>query len=299
MIPKQVDGLEQALGHVNRATLLTHDLIYRFDGRDSGNSVPKEVVKHEMDQQAGREGTTEEQDLQGSDSDFVGSGSGMDEVMQAQKLAESLALNGSPIHIEARSKVGSRRSPTPFLSNNYKRSKIEKAGKKVSSKKKSSEKSSKKKEEKKESKSAAKKEKVEGKPASTNDDTTANTSSNSTSTADNSSSASDTSKKSDGVEDEVAKTVADKYFHEKPELGMAIKCKIPGKTGPMDGVLKFIGHIPNLPKRSSVIVAGLELSTDEDLGTDGTFLGKRYFTVPAKRGYFVPVKNCSPTNKRK
>jgi len=44
MLPKQIDELEEALGHVNKATLLSHDLMYRFDGRDSGNAAPKEVM---------------------------------------------------------------------------------------------------------------------------------------------------------------------------------------------------------------------------------------------------------------
>lgn len=31
--------------------------------------------------------------------------------------------------------------------------------------------------------------------------------------------------------------------------------------------------------------------------TDGTFLGKRYFTCPSRRGFFVHVHNCSPDSR--
>jgi len=55
MIPKQIDELEEALGHVNKATLLSHDLMYRFDGRDSGNAAPKEVVQKVEAQRTGDE----------------------------------------------------------------------------------------------------------------------------------------------------------------------------------------------------------------------------------------------------
>lgn len=95
------------------------------------------------------------------------------------------------------------------------------------------------------------------------------------------------------IDDAVATSVQER-IHLKPTFGMHIRCKIPGKSDKLKGTLEFLGHIKNLPKRSSVVVAGLQLDTEEDLGTDGTFLGKRYFVAPAKRGYFVPFKNCVP-----
>lgn len=91
----------------------------------------------------------------------------------------------------------------------------------------------------------------------------------------------------------VVRSVEDKY-HIKPNFGMHIKCKVPGKSEKLKGTLEYLGHIHNLPKKSNVIVAGLQLDSDEDLGTDGTFLGNRYFTTKQKRGYFVPFKNCIP-----
>ena len=91
----------------------------------------------------------------------------------------------------------------------------------------------------------------------------------------------------------VIKAVTD-MFHMPPSLGMHVKCKVPGKADQLKGSLRYMGHITNLPKRNNVIVAGLELDHEEELGTDGTFLGKRYFIATPKTGYFVPVKNCSP-----
>ena len=66
----------------------------------------------------------------------------------------------------------------------------------------------------------------------------------------------------------------------------------------MRGTLQYLGHIDNLPKRSNIVVAGLQLEAKEELATDGSFLGKRYFTAPTKQGYFVPFKNCVDHKKR-
>lgn len=60
----------------------------------------------------------------------------------------------------------------------------------------------------------------------------------------------------------------------------------------MKGVLKWVGHLPTLPKTKDNIVAGIELIKQDKLGTDGSFMGKRYFTATSKRGYFVRYKDC-------
>lgn len=36
-----------------KATLLSHDLMYRYDGRDSGNAAPKEIIEKVEEQEAG------------------------------------------------------------------------------------------------------------------------------------------------------------------------------------------------------------------------------------------------------
>ena len=95
------------------------------------------------------------------------------------------------------------------------------------------------------------------------------------------------------LDSESLKQVEEK-LHVKPNIGMHLKCNVPGKSDPIRGVLKWFGHITNLPKRSNVVVAGVELEKEEDLGTNGTFLGKRYFEAAPRRGYFVPIKNCHP-----
>lgn len=81
-------------------------------------------------------------------------------------------------------------------------------------------------------------------------------------------------------------------FKMRPSIGMKLRCQIPRKTVPLNGTLQFLGHIPNLPKRSDLLVAGLKVETPEDLATDGTFFGKRYFTTPPKQAYFLPFKSC-------
>lgn len=90
----------------------------------------------------------------------------------------------------------------------------------------------------------------------------------------------------------VVKRVVDDY-RLKPKLGMYLECNVPGKDNTLKGTLKYLGTIANLPKRSDIIVAGLFLDSDADRGTDGTFLGKRYFATPPKRSYFVPFKYCA------
>ena len=39
--------------HFLQATLLSHDLMYRYDGRDSGNAAPKEIIEKVEQQEAG------------------------------------------------------------------------------------------------------------------------------------------------------------------------------------------------------------------------------------------------------
>ena len=209
-----------------------------------------------------REGAAEpQQDSTASESE-VGSGSGMDENVMAQKLAENLALN-SPI--TKLSKKNGR-----FSIDNQKRTKISHPTKKKRTIHK---------------KLKSKVEKTAVKSEITNSSNTADEIKNAT--------VAETISNSTEINSDIAKEVEEK-FHVTPNVGMHLRCKVPGKSTPMTGQLRFLGHITNLPKRNNVIVAGLELDHTEDLGTDGTFLGKRYFTASVKKGYFVPVKNCSP-----
>jgi len=96
-----------------------------------------------------------------------------------------------------------------------------------------------------------------------------------------------------GVIDEAIKEAVVKKYHPNrvPYIGMPISCKVPS-IDRLNGTLKFLGYITNLPKKNDRIIAGLELAGEQNLGTDGTFLGKRYFTAPPKRGYFVPFESC-------
>eukprot|EP00794_Sanderia_malayensis_P008135 gene8135-9005_t len=275
---KQIDGLEEALGHVNRATLLTHDLIYRYDGRDSGEIGPKDQIQRVEQVQKGREGTTDEEDTMSQrDNDQIEgdfSGSGLEESAQAQKLAENLAANNMPVTKNfAEQKIVKRKVTSRFDDTDSKRSKIQKPA--TLTKNKDGDKASSGKDEK----------KTDGlsKDASATEE-----SKTSKPTGDNSTA---TTEEGTNLDSESIKKVEEK-LHVKPAIGMHLKCNVPGKNEPIKGLLKWYGHITNLPKRSSVVVAGVELSNDADLGTDGTFLGKRYFEAAPKRGYFVPIKNC-------
>ena len=94
------------------------------------------------------------------------------------------------------------------------------------------------------------------------------------------------------IDEAIKETVVAKYHPNMvPYLGMKMSCKVPS-IDRLNGTLKFLGYINNLPKKSDRIIAGLELDGEQNLGTDGTFLGKRYFTAPPKRGYFVPFESC-------
>ena len=93
------------------------------------------------------------------------------------------------------------------------------------------------------------------------------------------------------IDDAIVRAVFDR-FHFKPFIGMPMHCKVAGKSDLLSGTLQFLGHVGNLPKRSNVVIAGIELETEDDLGSDGTFMRKRYFAAPPKRGYFVRFKNC-------
>ena len=206
-----------------------------------------------------------------------GSGSGLDEATQAQRLAESLAINTVPIsksmrHSQAAKRIYEREYvPSP----KEKRAKISrpdkkktKIGKKV----------------KKVSKSKPTSKNLMGIKGATNN----------TNTSSSFEKPHGPKNGSSAVEDENVLKAVETMFHIKPAIGMHVRCKITGKSEPIKGTLKYMGHIRNLPKKSNIIVAGIELDHEEDLGTDGTFLGKRYFLSPTKKGYFVPVKNCSP-----
>ena len=60
----------------------------------------------------------------------------------------------------------------------------------------------------------------------------------------------------------------------------------------MKGVLKWVGYLPTLVKTKNNIIAGIELAKEDKLGTDGSFMGNRYFTAAPKHGYFVRYKDC-------
>ncbi|XP_045582546.1 ubiquitin carboxyl-terminal hydrolase CYLD isoform X2 [Procambarus clarkii] len=63
------------------------------------------------------------------------------------------------------------------------------------------------------------------------------------------------------------------------------------KEVPRFGVIRWIGTVPG-DKKEGRKVAGVEMEDAEDGLSDGTFSGKRYFTCPAGKALFVPLRMC-------
>ncbi|XP_077356488.1 ubiquitin carboxyl-terminal hydrolase CYLD isoform X2 [Festucalex cinctus] len=57
---------------------------------------------------------------------------------------------------------------------------------------------------------------------------------------------------------------------------------------PLYGVIRWIGRIEGV----SEAVAGIELEQEVSAGSDGTYLGKRYFRCPPNKGLFLKLYNC-------
>lgn len=84
--------------------------------------------------------------------------------------------------------------------------------------------------------------------------------------------------------------VTDKRFSKL--IGSNVACRLVGKKGLKNGILKWVGHLPKLPLDNAHLIAGVELLTDDKLGTDGTYRGVRYFKSSPRRGYFFRLKDC-------
>ncbi len=84
--------------------------------------------------------------------------------------------------------------------------------------------------------------------------------------------------------------VTDKRFAKL--IGSKVACRLVGKKGLRNGNLRWVGHLPHLPLDDAHLIAGVELLTDDKLGTDGTYRGVRYFKSSPKRGYFFRLKDC-------
>ncbi|KAL4235448.1 hypothetical protein ACF0H5_007084 [Mactra antiquata] len=61
------------------------------------------------------------------------------------------------------------------------------------------------------------------------------------------------------------------------------------KNKPLYGVIKWIGDLPDQPKK---LVAGLEMEEEIPAGSDGIFGNYRLFTCPPRKGLFVPLNKC-------
>lgn len=84
--------------------------------------------------------------------------------------------------------------------------------------------------------------------------------------------------------------VTDKRFSKL--IGSNVACRLVGKKGLKIGSLRWVGHLPRMPLDDAHLIAGVELSVDDKLGTDGTYRGVRYFKSSPKRGYFFRLGDC-------
>ena len=82
----------------------------------------------------------------------------------------------------------------------------------------------------------------------------------------------------------------DKHFAKM--VGSKIQCHAAGSKLIKEGILRWVGNLPNLPHDSAHLVAGVELKTADRLGTNGTFRGVRYFMALPKKGYFFKLSDC-------
>ena len=68
-------------------------------------------------------------------------------------------------------------------------------------------------------------------------------------------------------------------------------------TGRREGVVRWIGEMPERPSSTGIIFYGVELKTPTDRGTDGRYRNKVYFKCKEKSGLFLKrryiVKNNS------
>ncbi|KAM9833034.1 ubiquitin carboxyl-terminal hydrolase CYLD isoform 1-T1 [Syngnathus typhle] len=68
------------------------------------------------------------------------------------------------------------------------------------------------------------------------------------------------------------------------EVGSMVEVNDP----PLYGVIRWIGRIEGVYE----VVAGIELEQEVSAGSDGTYLGERYFRCPPNKGLFVKLLNC-------
>ncbi|MBN3276532.1 CYLD hydrolase, partial [Polyodon spathula] len=71
-------------------------------------------------------------------------------------------------------------------------------------------------------------------------------------------------------------------------LGLEVNSMVQVNDPPLYGVIRWIGKIAGFPDP----IAGLELDDFLPAGTDGTYLGERYFHCTPNKGLFVKLKNC-------
>ncbi|XP_035214266.1 ubiquitin carboxyl-terminal hydrolase CYLD-like isoform X1 [Stegodyphus dumicola] len=71
------------------------------------------------------------------------------------------------------------------------------------------------------------------------------------------------------------------------EVGSVVEVLI--NSNPCYGVIRWIGEIPEARGK---LVAGIEMEEESSSCTDGTFNGKRYFSCPPRKAFFVRLSHC-------
>ncbi|XP_076144447.1 ubiquitin carboxyl-terminal hydrolase CYLD-like [Alosa pseudoharengus] len=73
-----------------------------------------------------------------------------------------------------------------------------------------------------------------------------------------------------------------------PGLGLELGSMVEVNEPAQYGVIRWIGRIRGI----SQLVAGVELDQEITAGTDGSYLGDRYFRCPPNKGLFVKLRSC-------
>ncbi|KAJ0055971.1 hypothetical protein NL108_017054, partial [Boleophthalmus pectinirostris] len=90
------------------------------------------------------------------------------------------------------------------------------------------------------------------------------------------------------VGDNVVEHTQEKVQRSRVELGLELGSMVEVNNPPLYGVIRWIGHIRGI--RDSV--AGIELEQELSAGTDGSYLGERYFQCAPNKALFVKLRKC-------
>ncbi|XP_054720365.1 ubiquitin carboxyl-terminal hydrolase CYLD-like isoform X2 [Uloborus diversus] len=93
-----------------------------------------------------------------------------------------------------------------------------------------------------------------------------------------------------GINRKLSSTISSRHSGpEGAELEVGSLVEVLINSTPCYGVIRWIGEIPEARGK---LVAGIEMEEESSSCTDGTFNGKRYFTCPSRKAFFVRLSHC-------